>query len=303
MKERATMRFYFLLSVTFLVFISSALAQDVSKIIAMVNNQGITTGDLDEYCQVFAYRLTEDGTQVSCDDKELRGKSLKRLIEDKLVLGKAKNEDIRIPRSWIENRFNKMVANYSSREELEKSLVEKGLNVTLLKEKIKEQYLMRTVIDKYVKSLVHISPTEVSSYYFNNKDQFYSSAGFVFYVAKSESDKYLREISQAIKDNGIDETAGEYSDVLLRVGLEKEQLEKKLLNTLERLKVGGHTIVKIEGVRHLVYLEKDVEPKQLLLTHVKDDIRTYLDDLKFQKQFANWISQLKQDAVIKEYDE
>lgn len=297
------MRFYLLLTAIILIFISSVLAQDVSKIVAIVNSQGITTGDLDEYCQVFAYKLAEDDAQVSCDDKELRRESLNRLIDDRLVLDKAKNENIKIPRSWIEDRFNKIVANYSSREELEKSLVEKGLNVTLLKEKIKEQYLMRTIIDKYVKSLVQISPTEASSYYFNNKDQFYSSPGFVFYVAKSEDKEHLREISQAIKDNGIGEAAQEYSDVFVRVGLEKKQLNKKLLNVLEHLDVGGYTIANIEGVHHLVYLETIVEPKQLLLNHVKDEIHTYLEDLEFQKQFAKWIVQLKQEAVIKIYDE
>ena len=69
-----------------LFFSLNVCGQEVNKIIVKVNNQVITSRDLDEYCKVLAYRFFNKGEEISVEDKEFRGNALDGLIEDILVL-------------------------------------------------------------------------------------------------------------------------------------------------------------------------------------------------------------------------
>jgi len=73
------------LLIALLFFSFNVYSQEVSKIIVKVNNQVITSRDLDEYCKVLAYRFSNGNEDISADDQEFRGKALERLIEDTLV--------------------------------------------------------------------------------------------------------------------------------------------------------------------------------------------------------------------------
>ena len=69
-------------------------AEDVARIIAKVNNQVITSKDLDDYSQAVQYRLSDSEPDVSVQTPEFRKQNLRRLIEDKLILEEAKKEKI-----------------------------------------------------------------------------------------------------------------------------------------------------------------------------------------------------------------
>lgn len=284
-------------------FLTFTYAEEVTKIIAKVNNQVITSKDLDDYCKILAYQLSEEMTDVSSDDKEFKKKALLRLIEDRLILSEAKKEKIDIPRSWIDDRFNRIIFSYPSREEFEQSLVEKGLTITLLKEKIKEQYLMREIIEKKVKSFVNISPQEISRYYADNIDKMYSFPEYVFYIAKAEDESTLIEMSQLIQKEGILKAEQIYEDSLSKVKSRQEELREEIFKILKDLKEKEYQIAKIDKEYYLVYLEKRFEPRLLSLEEVKEQIYSYLWQMKFQKRFNEWVEELREKAVIKIYYE
>ncbi|MFH1504826.1 MAG: SurA N-terminal domain-containing protein [Candidatus Omnitrophota bacterium] len=278
-------------------------AQEITKIIAKVNDQAITSKDLDDYCKVLTLKFSLEDQRPSSEDKDFKAYAFERFIEDKLVLAEAKKDDIKIPRFLVDDKIKQMIASYPSREHFEQSLAEKGLTVTLLKEKITEQYLMREVIQKYARSLVNISPQQISSYYTSNENNFYSKPSFIFYIAKLQEKVVLEEISEFVQTKGIEEACKQYKDILLEVESSQEELREDVAKILEGLKDGECAIAEIETEFCLVYLKRTVEAHLNPLEEVQEQIYSYLWNKEFTKTFSEWIKGLKEKAVIKRYYE
>jgi hypothetical protein len=270
-------------------------AEEVNRIVAVVNNQVITYKDLNDYCELFFNRLEEDNCQV----EEIKRKALEKLIEDRLILDKAKKEEIEVSSALVENKLREIIDTYPSFEEFEKSLIERGLNFTLLKERIKEQFMVQAVIDEYVRNRIKISPWEITEYYENHPQKFYSSAKFIFWIANKE--EILDEIYKLTKEKGFKEAKKKFEEDLLRFEQEAKNLRKEIINVLEELKEGEFVVVKIEDKKHFIYLEKKILSSLLPLGKVKGEIYHYLWEEKFKKRFKNWLEGLKKEAVIEVY--
>ena len=273
--------------------------EEVSKIIVKVNNQVITSRDLDEYCEVIALRIFGGEREASTTDKEFRVEALRRLIEDTLILDKAKRDGINISSSRIEDKISQLISSHPSREEFEQSLKDKGLTITLLRQKVKEQYMLRDAVDRYVRSLISVLPGEISSYYSEHPDKFYSSVGYVFYIARTRDNSILEKISRVIREEGILEAQTRYNDILHKVESNKDELKSGISELLKSLDAGKHRIEKIGEMFYLIYLEKVIFPYKFPLEEVKEEIYAYLWDVKFREKFTLWVDELKKDAVIK----
>lgn len=297
------MRLHILVVVILLVFSSAAQGEEISKIIVKVNNRIITSRDLDEYCKVLTYRLFDRNKETLDPDEEFRAMALERLIEDTLILDNAKREGIKIFPFRIEDKIDRLISSYSSREEFEKSLIEKGLTIALLRKKIEEQYMLREIINKYVKSRISVLPKEISGYYSQYPDEFYSSLGYIFYIAKSADNSILKKISQVIEEEGILQAQAQYEDMLRKIESNKNELRVEISELLEGLDIGKYLIKKIDDRFYLLLLDEKVFPQLLSLEEVKVGIQAYLWDLKFREKFSLWVDELKEDAVIKSYYE
>lgn len=297
------MRLYILVVAILLVFSSTAQGEEISKIIVKVNNQVITSRDLDEYCKVLTYRLFDQNKEILDSDEGFRAMALERLIEDTLILDNAKREGIKIFPFRIEGKIERLISSHRSREEFEKSLKEKGLTLTLLRKKIEEQYMLRDIIDRYVKARISVSPKEISSYYSQYPDKFYSSQGYIFYIAKSADNSILKKISRIIEEEGILQAQTQYEDMLMKIESSKNELRVEISELLESLDIGKYRIKKIDDIFYLLLLDEKVFPKLLSLNEVKEEIQAYLWDVKFREKFSLWVDELKEDAVIKSYYE
>lgn len=307
---------YLIFRTIFILLFSSALlftmfifnmgysrAEDITKIIAKVNDQIITSKDLDDYCNSLNLRLSDEENSISQTDNNFKRKALDRYIEDKLVLDEAKREGIKISEPVIESRIERMIASYGSRDKFEEDLIERGLNISILREKIREQYLMREIIDRYVKSRVNVAPQEISSYYNENTDKFYSPQVYIFYMAKSSDNIVLKEISKVIDQDGISKAQEKYADTLIKIESTKEELREDISAFLQSLVPGKHGIRKVDDSFYLIYFESTIKPDLLPLIEVKEGIYQYLWNKKFKIIFDNWLKELKEKAVIKNYYE
>ena len=294
------MKIKFAALVLCLLFLVSVFAEEKIKIVAMVNNQVITSKDLEDYCNALAYRLSGGGSEFICGKEEMK-ESLGRLIQDKLILSEAEKEKIELSDQVIENRVTQTISSFSSRDAFEKSLVNRGLTVSLLKEKIKEQYLMRGVIDKKIKSQVNISPQEISSHYEANRDKFNSPLTYLFFIASSKDESNLKDIGNFIDKEGVVKANEKYKSVLKRIESNKDELKQDLIDILEQLEKDKFGIKQTQDAFLLVYLENKIAPAKLSLLDVKEDIYNYLYDIKFRKLFSEWSKELEKRAVIKKF--
>jgi len=292
------------LVIALLIFSLNVCGEEVSKIIVKVNNHIITSRDLDEYCKILSYRFFSDNNQkISVDDKEFKKEALERLIEDTLILDKAKQEGMKIVPFRVESKIEQLVSSHPTREDFEESLIKKGLTVTLLRRKIEDQYLLRDIVDKHVRSWVSVLPKEISSYYSKHPEEFYPSLSYIVYIAKSTEASVVGKISNLIEEEGIIEAVAQYDDMLVKLEVNKDELKPDISEIIESLEAEEHKIKKVGDVFHLIFLEKKVLPEQLPLETVKEAIYDYLWDVKFREKFNQWVDQLKEDAIVNNYYE
>lgn len=284
-----------LVFVTILSIGLSCFCQDENKIIASVNNEIITLNDLDEYVGLFS--AGED-----TDPKELRAQVLGHIIKEKLILTAALKEDFRVPQNWVDEKVDELKKSYPTKEEFEKSLTQKGLTTTMMRKKIENNFLMRTVVEKYVNSKVIVSPKDITDYYYEHIDQYSSDKKYICWIAKSNKKSFLELVGQKIKDSGIEAVIDEYGELFFKIESEKEGMKKEIKEVIDIIKEDEYKIKEIEGAYYLVYLKTIVPAYKKFIDEVKDEIHSLLWKEKFDQKLDEWVAQLKEDAVIKIYD-
>lgn len=277
-------------------------AEEVSRIIAMVNNQIITSQDLNDYLGIIAYRLSLKGMDFPADEEELKRQALDSLIDDRLILSEAEKEKVVVPFNWVQERIDQMISSYPSRDDFEESLSVKGLTLTLLREKLKEQYISQQMIEEHIKAYVSVSPQEVNAYYQEHLGDFSMLVKYVIWIAKSPDKEYLREISRFIDEKGFDAARIEFEDDLIKMESQEDDLIEGVAAVLKEIKEGEYLFREINGQPHFIYLEKKITGQAVSLEDARDKIRSFLLDMKTKERFAVWIAELREKALIKIYN-
>ncbi|MCF7869952.1 MAG: SurA N-terminal domain-containing protein [Candidatus Omnitrophica bacterium] len=269
-----------------------------NHIIAKVNNQIITSGDLEKYSQMI---LNKNNKQILTTEDQVQEEALNRLIEDKLILEEAKKEGIEAPQSWLENKIEQLALAGSDREAFYDSLKEQGVTISYLKNRLSQQYLMKEIIDRKVKAEISVLPGKIEQFYKENRKEFQSPALVDFVIAKGKDKKMLEGISTFIEKEGIKKAEEKYNSQLSEINTSLGRLQEPLSEALKSLKDKEHLIKKIDDLYYLIYRKK-VNPSQALtLSEAQDKVYKYLWQKQFSERFNDWVDSLKKDAVIEIY--
>ena len=263
-----------LLLIMLLVVIPFAgAAEEVTRIIAKVNNAVITSKDLENHLKALSHRFSQNESDVPTDSEDFKKEILQRLIEDKLILSIAKRDKMTVPPSLIESRVNQMIVAYHSREAFELSLVAEGLNLPLIREKIKEQYLLQQAIEKHVRSEVRVFPQEISKYYNEHKENFVFPEKYNLWVARVKDEDVFKDLMKVVKAEGIRGGRNKFPELFGEVEAYKKQLHDKLVEAIDEIQEGKYIVKDVEELIYLIYLEKVTPPRPISLTEAKEEIR------------------------------
>lgn len=278
----------------FLLVLLVLKAEEINRIIAKVNEEVITSQDLENYCKLLKYK----NPQIQIDEK-LKKEILNTLIENKLILSLAKREKVKVPQYWIKEELKKIISSYPSREAFYQTLAKEGLNITLLKERLKEQYLIQWTVEKYVRSKIKITPYEVTQFYYANKEKFTKAPSYLLWIGKWKKKEEAEKIYEKLKNNPeIDkESCG-----LTHIQVEENELKEEIKKIVVEMKERELVQKEINGFFYLIYLEKKIPSRKLSLEEVKDEIYSLLEEKKFEELFKKWIKDLKKKALIKIYE-
>ncbi len=166
-------RFLALITALMLVLPALVQAEVVSRIAAVVNDEIITTHQLDE--KLKKTPVGEKGLEnLSADElTELRVQVLRGLIEDALIQQRVKKLGIRVADEELEAAINDVLRqNNITRPQLAEALEAQGMPFDLYQENLSQQILRFKLMGKEVKSKVEVSQQEVLDYYRDNFDQF-----------------------------------------------------------------------------------------------------------------------------------
>ena len=152
-------------------------AKIVERIIARVNNEIITQRQYDEEQAQLREKLAQDysGAELDAQVREQSKNLLRDLIDESLMVQKAKDEDINVDADLVKelDGYRKR-ANLATLDDLETEVEKQGLNYEDFKDRLQRQLLMQEVIGREVGSRIQMSQDDARKFYEAHKKEFES---------------------------------------------------------------------------------------------------------------------------------
>lgn len=149
-------------------------AEVVDKIIAVVNDEVITQSEFEESMLSFIadYQLRYGLEEAEDRLNEAKSDALNRLIEERLILQEAKRRNMQVDKAEVDERLQQVRSKFDSEEKFKKTLSRSGLTIRKLKDKYREQIMMRVLVNGIISHNVKITPTQIAAYYYGHKSEF-----------------------------------------------------------------------------------------------------------------------------------
>ena len=152
-------------------------AKIVERIIARVNNEIITQRTYDQELEKLRQQLAEQyaGAELEAQVKAQSKNLLRDLIDQALMVQKAKDEDINVETDVVKQLDDiRKKANLATLEDLETEVEKQGLNYEDYKDQIRRDLLMREIIGREVGSRIQLSRDDARKFYEAHKKEFES---------------------------------------------------------------------------------------------------------------------------------
>ncbi|MFH1904762.1 MAG: peptidyl-prolyl cis-trans isomerase [bacterium] len=287
----------------FCLFSIYAFGEVIDYIMATVNGEVVTYSQFKQ--RVFeieeAYRKVYSGEELEKRLKE-RGKSiLDDLIEECLLLGEAKRENIKIDKIEIEKMVNTAKSKFKSLDDFYDTLRNEGLTLETLEEKYKRSLMIKKIIQFKVNSKVRIEPYEISQYYQTHKKDFSEPEQVKIrqiLIKIDDDEKTAEQTAKGILERikGGEDMAREGEDLGF---INVSELLPELGVAISKLKVNEIAdLVKTQTGYHIIRLEGRKLSKVRKLSEVRDEIYRILFSRKADKIYVDLVDKLKKKADI-----
>lgn len=306
-----------------IIFAASAFAQSetVDRIVARVNKHIITLSELRAVSEPFlaAARTQLTGPEKEKKLKELEKSILQKMIEEKLIIDKAKTMGITVTDQEIDKAIDELKQRHSLNDfQFQQLLEQQEIPLEEYKETIKEQILASRAMGVAVHSKIELTEAEAKGYYERHKEEFFLpediKARQILIQCPPKADPSERQRAEAEAKhvhkallNGADfaqlakkhsqdpssEKGGDIGHIKrgeLLPALEKSlfALEEKAISPVIETGRGFH-ILKVE----------DKRTKRLkTFSEVKNEILDKLYKDKLGARHKEWIDEVKKDAFI-----
>lgn len=309
-------RILLILLMGLLVGITGARAEVVSRIAAVVNDDIITTHQLDLALKNELSRMADSPTPAQLG--ALRQNLLSRLIEERLISQRIKSLDLKVTKEELEVALQDVQAqNQLSREDLKEAIKAQGMSFDDYLENLRSQILRYKLLGIEVRRKIEVSDGEIRDYYRAHLDDYrlpakVSLSALAFPIparaglAERES---IRKTAQAALDlmkegRSMEEVAAQFS---ADFGASSHSLGSVKITALEpdfaaavENVAAGEFSAPIEKESALLLLRVDDRQDAGLQQYptLEEEIRQHLQEQKSEIRSKEWIKGLKQKAFI-----
>ena len=305
--------------ILFLMFgVPSDGGEFIDRIVAVVNDDIITESELQEsmlpFIADYRMRYGEEGLEQKMD--EARQDALNRLIEEKLMSLEAKKREVAVEDFEIEERLEEVKQRFDSDEEFYKAISISGVTLARLKEKYKEQIMMRKLVNGIIASRVSVTPTQIAAYYHGNIKDFSTPdiTRFKVLFVKPLDQETLYSARKLAEDIQKKIGEGEDFDMLVKQFSQGPNTDKggdmgympagstipEIESAISQLNPGE--ISDIIETKSGFYIVMVVDKKQagiIPITEVNDMIKERLFQKESELTLREFVGKLKEDAYIK----
>lgn len=270
----------------------------VNKIVVVVNDDVITSQELDERMHNIVRRLQAQGTALP-KEEDLRKQLLERMIVDRAQLQLAKESGFKVDDVLLDRSMQRLAEqNKLSLQEFRNQIERDGTSYASFREEIREEILIQRIREREVDSKIQVSELEVDNYLLAEEKapktkQELNLAQILVRIPENASPEIIakqlakaEEIQKKIQ-SGEDfaKLSATFSDApeALKGGdigwREQDKLPRIFVDAISNLKVGevseivrsanGFHLVKVNGRRDLPKTaEAPATPQQTNVSHI-----------------------------------
>ena len=305
--------FLFLFSLFFVV--TPVMAKTLSKIAAIVNDDIITTYQLD---QAVIEELTKNTNKNQLDITQfgqIKKQVLDKLIDDQLMKQKIKEMDLQVSDEELNSAIADVILkNGLTDETLKQALSSQGVTMQQYREKVKNEILHYKLLNREVTYKVLVTSKEVRDYFDQHIAEYASgeklrlnqisydfSVGDEKQRAKSHKQaESCREklnkgedFDKVMKDQGDSVTGGDMGELV------EADLAQPLQIALAGLKPGEVCEpFELDGKLYMFQVTSRDSNSDALFEQVKDQIRQKLKQEKGDRRLKEWKKELHENARI-----
>jgi len=282
----------------------TANAETLSKIAAVVNEDIITTRQLDQRLNVEASGAAGGLQQRQVLDMMIAELLMQqRAAEIGIVVG---DEDIEKAISDVETQNN------ITREQLEQALIAQGLTMDRYRNQLTNQILRYKLMGREVQSKVDITRQEVRNYYQQHLDDYRQSAhtriSRLSFPISSDNQQAQHNADLArrklIEGESIDQVLLDLSGQTQIEGgdmgaFKAGELSPAFELAITPLEVGGVSeVLELGGMLHVLKVEERNSGGVAELSSVEEQISEQLRKEKLETKLEQWRTELKSDAYV-----
>jgi peptidyl-prolyl cis-trans isomerase SurA len=304
------------------VIASVAWAKLVDKILVKVNDEVILQSEVDEAVDLLSTQMKMAGK--AADKAELKKEIIKGMLEQKLIITMAKDENIVISEEAVADRTNEFVntlrERFATEAEFEEALIKEGMSYTDFRMKIDAQVRDNMAFTKVKQkkqqefiSKAVVTDDELKEYYGKNKSGFKvndETNVSQILIEKGKAGvqdiaKYVKDISARITTEGFEavmkDLDGKAGIKTAELGwIDTAVLDRNIRAGLENIKKGAITKpVETEDAFHILKVVDVKRGKLQNFEDVREKVRVKIIEEKVEKLWNDWIGKVKKDAFIK----
>ncbi len=290
------------------------------RVIAVVNNDAITLGELQE--TIVAYRH-ESRQRGAASDAELAKQLLPRLIDNRLQLQEADREKVMVDEAEVNEELAERVkSSYGAKsiEEFERLIKDQGVTMEAVKKRLRDALRVQKVIRRKVALRVSVTDQEIAQYLEENRAKLETGLSYharhilvvpedgaagdaAWEAARIKAELLFTQLTEAGAD--FDAMARQHSkDASARDGgdlgtLKRGELSQEIESEILALAPGAVSRPYRSSLGYHVF---KLESKDSLegdgLVRVKQQIREILFREKYETRLDAWLKEIKQRAII-----
>lgn len=287
------------------------------RVIAVVNNDAITLGELQE--SILAFRQ-ENRERATLTDDELAREFLTRLIDTRLQLQEAEREKIIVDDAEVAEELAERVKRYgvTNQEELAKLLKDQGLSLEAVRARVRDSLRVSKVVRRKVTLRISVTDQEVAQYLEANRANL--ETGLPYHArhilvipepgtgdAGDEAARIKAELLRAQLLDGADFAAlarAHSQDASARDGgdlgtLKRGELAQDIEAVILALEPGEVSLPHRSALGwHVFRLDSKESLEGEAMARATQQIRDILFRQKYQARLEAWLSDVKRRAII-----
>ena len=266
-----------------------------------VNSQELSKNEYQGAC--YNYMSHTRKKELTAEDKKIVAN---QLVDTYLLLTEGKKGDNLPTDEEVETNFEKLISQFPSKEQFESTLKEMGDTVETVKERLKDDIILKAYIEGEFYSNISVTDEAVTEFYTENVDKFVAPKQVkASHILVKEEDK-INDINEKLKSGGVfEDIAKENSECpSAQNGGDLGFFGKgKMVPEFETaaFALGLNEVsepFKTDFGFHIVKVTEKTEGGKQTLVEVTDGIKRHLEQVEAQEVISKKVGELRAGVTV-----